>query len=199
MNNNKTLSPKVLARIGVLGALAAILFVWPEIPVLPGIYKIDFSNIPVMLAGFSMGIVPGTIVLLIKDLTGLAHTDSMIIGEVADFLMSFSMMAVSVLFYRKRKSRKNAALGMLLGTVAMLVVGALLNYYVLIPFYAQCYKMPVEAIVDIFSGLIPAVDTLFKGILLVTIPFNLLKGFLIGIVVFLIYKPLSPILKSSGR
>ena len=69
----KTVSAKLIARVGVLGAIAALLFLIPGIPIVPPIYKLDFSTVPVLLGGFSLGPVPGLLILLIKDLVGLTN------------------------------------------------------------------------------------------------------------------------------
>lgn len=183
-----------MARIGVLGAIAAVLFYFPEIPIIPPIFKLDFSTLPALLAGFSMGPVSGLLVVLIKDATGLMHSSSMGVGELADLLMSGVFVVAASLVYARRRSFKGALLGMLLGIVLMTLVGTLANYYIMIPFYVSAFKMSNEAIIGMVAGTIPAVDSLWKLILFATVPFNLLKGVVLCLVTMLIYKRLSPLL-----
>ena len=76
----------VMTRIAILAAAASILFLI-EIPVV-AFYKLDLSNIPVLLGAFSMGTVPGLIILGIKSAIGLLHSSSAGIGELADFIES---------------------------------------------------------------------------------------------------------------
>lgn len=187
-----------MARVGVLGAIAAVLYIWPEIPVIPPIYKLDLSTLPVLLAGFSMGPVHALVVLLIKDLTGLLHTSSVGIGELADFLVSGAFVVVASLFYAKRRSFKGALIGMALGIVTMTLAGALANYYIMFPFYMGAFNMTSEAIVGMIAKTIPAVDSMWKLILLATMPFNLLKGLVLSLVTLLIYKRLSPLLHAKA-
>lgn len=189
-----TFSAGRLARIGVLGAISAVLYYFPEIPIIPPIYKLDFSTLPALLGGFAMGPVSGLLILLIKDLTGLLHSSSLGVGELADFLMSGAFVLAASLIYRRDKTRKGALLGMALGVFAIALVGALTNYYIMLPFYITAMHMPAEAIIAAIAATVPAVDSLWKLILLATLPFNLLKGVVLAAVTFLLYKHLSPIL-----
>lgn len=186
-----------VARVGVMGAIAAILYYVPEIPVIPPIYKLDFSTLPALLCSFAMGPVSGLAVLLIKDLTGLLHSSSMGVGELADFLTSGAFIVVASLMYRREKTRKNAVAGMLCGLIAMVIVGALANYYIMIPFYVNAMGMPLESIVSMIAKTIPAVDSLVKLILLATVPFNLLKGAVLCVITFALYKRVSPLLHAQ--
>ena len=72
------LSVGTMTRIAILAAAASILFLL-EIPIV-AFYKLDLSNIPVMLGAFSMGTVPGLIILGLKSLIGLLHSSSAGVG-----------------------------------------------------------------------------------------------------------------------
>ena len=195
----KTVSAKLIARVGVLGAIAALLFLIPGIPIVPPIYKLDFSTVPVLLGGFSLGYVPGLLILLIKDLVGLTNSSSMGVGELADFLASAAMMLTAVAIYRRHHSRRGALIGLIAGTAVMTAAAALINYYIVIPFYVAAMNMPAEAIVSMFGKVIPAVDSLPKLIAFATTPFNLLKGVVLSVITFLLYKRLSPLLKGEKK
>ena len=195
----KTVSAKLIARVGVLGAIAALLFLIPGIPIVPPIYKLDFSTVPVLLGGFSLGPVPGLLILLIKDLVGLTNSSSMGVGELADFLASAAMMLTAVAIYRRHHSRRGALIGLIAGTAVMTAAAALINYYLVIPFYVAAMNMPAEAIVSMIGKVIPAVDSLPKLIAFATTPFNLLKGVVLSVITFLLYKRLSPLLKGEKK
>ena len=154
----KTVSAKLIARVGVLGAIAALLFLIPGIPIVPPIYKLDFSTVPVLLGGFSLGYVPGLLILLIKDLVGLTNSSSMGVGELADFLASAAMMLTAVAIYRRHHSRRGALIGLIADTAVMTAAAALINYYIVIPFYVAAMNMPAKAIVSMIGKVIPAVD-----------------------------------------
>ena len=98
-----------LTTIAILGAIAAVLFMI-EIPVVL-FYKLDLSSLPVLLGAFSMGPVPGTMILLVKAALGLLHSTSQGVGELADFIMGFAMLLPASLVYKRVKSRTNGASG----------------------------------------------------------------------------------------
>lgn len=186
------LTTREMATVAVLAAVASVLYMI-EIPVVL-FYKLDLSHLPVLLGAFAMGPLPGTLILLVKALLGLLHSSSQGVGELADFLMGFAMLLPASLVYRRHKTRKGAVIGMALGTVAAIIAAVLTNLYIMIPFYGAAFGMPMEAIIGMGQSVVPAVDSAWKFVLLITAPFNLLKWVLISVITGLIYKPLSPIL-----
>lgn len=191
------LSTRDVATIAVLAGISALLFM-VEIPVVL-FYKLDLSNLPVLLGAFSMGPMQGTLILLVKSLLGLLHSSSQGVGELADFLMGLAMLLPAGLIYQRHKDRKGAIVGMAAGTVVATLAGVLTNLYLMIPFYGVAFGMPVEQIVAMGQSLIPAVDSELKFVFWITAPFNLLKWIVISVVTALIYKPLSPILHGRGK
>ena len=184
-----------LTRIAMLAALASVLALF-EIPVI-AFYKLDFSNLPVLLGGFAMGPVAGVVILALKCLIGLLHTSSMGIGKLADFLMGAALVLPAAILYQRNKTRKTALLGMLLGTLCMVVVSVLTNKYILFPFYMNAFKMDIQGLINYVK--VAGIDSEWKILLLITAPFNLLKGFVLSLITGLIYKPLSPILKAKKK
>ena len=173
-NQRKNLSVQYMTRIAILAALASVLFMI-EIPVIPPFYKLDFSNLPALLGAFSRGPVPGVLIVLVKSLVGLTHSGTGGVGELADFIMGAAFVIPAALIYARMKTRKGALISMLVATVAMIIVAALTNYFILFPMLTHAYPE-------------------FKFILTATMPFNLLKGVALCVVTGLIYKPLSPLL-----
>ena len=185
----------VMTRVAILAAAASILFLI-EIPIV-AFYKLDLSNIPVLLGAFSMGPVPGLIILALKSTIGLLHSSSAGVGELADFVMGTALVLPAAIIYHRNKSRKSAIIGMAVGTVCMVVVGVLMNKWVMLPFYMGAFHMDMDGIIK--AAKVSGVDSEWKLLLLVTGPFNLLKGVVLSIVTALIYKPLSPILHGKIR
>ena len=193
----KTMSIQVIARIAVLTALASILFMI-EIPIV-AFYRLDLSNLPVLLGAFAMGPVAGTIILALKSFIGMMHSTSMYIGELADFIMGAAIVLPAAWIYRRRKSRKTALLGMAVGTVCMIIVAVLVNWLIMIPFYMNAYGMPMEAVIGMATAVLPFVDTEIELLMFVTAPFNLLKGIVLSALTYVLYKHLSPLLHGRAR
>ena len=189
------LSVATMTRIAILAAAASILFLI-EIPIV-AFYKLDLSNIPVLLGAFSMGPVPGVIILALKSAIGLLHSSSAGVGELADFVMGAALVIPASVIYHRNKNRKNAIIGMAIGTGCMVIVGVLMNKWVMLPFYMGAFHMDMDGIIK--AAGVAGVDSEWKLLLLVTGPFNLLKGVVLSIVTALIYKPLSPILHGKMR
>ena len=180
-----------LTRTAILAAVATILFFF-EVPVGVPFYKLDFSALPSILAGLAMGPLYGLATVAIKDLLHLLTSTSGGIGQLADFLMSGSLVVISSLIYQQHKTRARALIGLGVGTLVMAALGALVNYYIMLPFYTAF--MPMEEIIAAGTALIPAIDSKFKFVLLITAPFNLFKGVVLSAATFLLYKRVSPLL-----
>ncbi len=188
----RMLTTKEMTVIAVLAAVASVLFLL-EVPIVL-FYKLDFSNLPVLLGTFAMGPLAGSVILGVKSLIGLLHSSSQGVGELADFLIGLAMVLPAGFIYRGIKSRKGALIGMSVGAVVATIAGVLANVYLMIPFYGAVYHMPVEQIVGMGQALIPSLDSLWKFVLYITAPFNLFKWVVISVLGVLMYKPLSPIL-----
>ena len=188
-----------MVRIAMLTAVSLVLMQF-DIPLI-GFYKLDFSNVPVLLGAFAMGPGSGIAILALKNLIdGLLLSQSLGIGQFADFAIVAGLVLPAALIYRKNRTLKGAVIGMVVGSVVMAIDGALMNLFVLIPAY--CGEIPFipgfitrEAVVGMFSKVIPAVNSVNKVIVMVTLPFNLIKAVAVSLLTGLLYKHVSPILK----
>ena len=188
-------SVRKMTRIAALSAIAAILYYLPGIPVIPPIYKLDFSTVPVWIAAFALGPLEGVIVALVKDLSGLLHSSSSGIGEIADFLCACALTVSSSLLYRRWKTPALKVAAMVAGIFSMVLVGAAVNYYLMIPFYVNVQGLPLDKIIGMVAKSIPSVNSLPTLIAFATSPFNLLKGVVLALVTWPIYRKLDTILK----
>ena len=192
---NQLFSTPYLTRMAILAAIAFVLFLI-QIPVV-AFYKLDLSNIPVLLGAFSMGPVAGVVILAVKCLLALTRTTSAGIGDLADFIMSAALIIPASVIYHRNKTRKTALIGMAVGTLCMVVAGILANKFIMLPFYMGAYHMDMAGILKFAN--VAGVDSEWKLLLLITAPFNLLKGVVLSVVTGLIYKPLSPLLKAKVK
>ena len=171
---------------------AALMFLELSIPIMPSFIKLDISELPALLATFSLGPVYGVAVCLIKNIISLSHSTSSGIGELCNFLLGAVFVFTTGLFYNKMKSRKGALIGSLIGAFVMAALSFPINYYITYPFYTNF--MPIEAIIDAYQVILPSVDTLTECLLVFNAPFTFVKGLIDVGLTFLIYKRLSPIL-----
>lgn len=185
-----------LTRCGILAAMAVVLY-YIEIPVV-AFYKLDLSTLPAILAGFAMGPVQGVAVVVIKNLVHMLGTSTACVGEVADIIMSSCFVIPASLIYRSHKNRKSAVKAMAAGTILMTISGILVNYFVLIPAYQVLMNLPLDVIVGMGTKVWSYIDSTVKLVIFVTGPFNLLKGFTLSVVTYLLYKRVSPLLHQKG-
>ncbi|WP_425446299.1 ECF transporter S component [Dethiothermospora halolimnae] len=189
---------KSMVKISILSVLAFIIMFF-EAPLwfAPPFLEIDLSDLPALIGAFAMGPVAGVVIELLKNILniGLQGTDTAGIGELANFIVgSLFVFSASSIYFRK-KSLKNAIIGMIVGTIVMAVAMSVANYFVLIPFYSKAYGMPIEAIIGMASKVNSIVVDLKTFIIYTVVPFNLIKGVLLSVLALPLYKKLAPILK----
>ena len=191
---NKKVGARELAVTAMLSAVAFVLmFLDFPIPFLiPNFVKMDFSELPALLAAFSLGPVYGVMVCLVKNIIHLAITTTAGAGELCNFMLGACFVFPAGLLYHKFKSRKGALVGTLVGAVIMGLLSIPLNYYITYPIYANF--MPIEAIMGLYQQIRPSVNGLLECLIVFNAPFTLAKGLLTAALCFLIYKPLSPLL-----
>ena len=197
---NKRMKTRNMVSIAMLAAVAIILMLFEfPLPFLPPFYKIDASELPVIIGAFAMGPWAGVLIELLKILLNLLldGTTTACVGEFANFLIGCSYVVPASLVYYYRKNRKNAVLGLVAGTLTCAVVGCLLNAYLLLPAYSKAFHMEIDALIAMGTAANKAIDSMFTFVLFATAPLNILKCGLVSVVTMLIYKPISRILKGE--
>ena len=199
MNKQKNkIGTREMATIGMLGAISMILMLFEiPLPFAPSFYEIDFSEVPVLIGTFSMGPIAGMLIELVKVLLNLLvnGTDTACVGELANFCIGCSFCIPAGVIYQKNKSKKGAVVSLLVGTITMTFLGCFINAYVMLPTYSKAFHLPIENLVAMGTAVNGKITNLFTFVMFAVVPFNLLKGILTSIVVLLIYKKISPIIK----
>ena len=190
-----------MAEIGMLGAIATVLmlFEFPLPFIAPPFYELDLSEVPVLVGAFAQGPAAGAMIELIKVLLNLLinGTATACVGEIANYIIGCSFIVPAALIYKKRKSKKNALLGMVVGTLTMAALGCFINAYVLLPTYAAAFGMPIDAIIGMGSSINANINNILSFVVLAVAPFNIIKGIVVSMITMLIYKHISPILKGN--
>lgn len=189
---------RMMVQVAMLAAVSVILMLFEiPLPFAPAFYEIDFSEVPVLVGCFAMGPLAGVLIEFLKILLNFAvnGTTTAGVGEVANFLIGCSFVLPAAWIYKKNRSKKSAVIGMVIGVVFMTAVGCFLNAFILLPTYAKAFDMPIDALVGMGTAINGNITNLTTFVLFAVVPFNLLKGILVSVIVLLIYKKISPILK----
>ena len=192
--NKTTYRTHRLVTSAMLGAVASILMFFNfNVPLMPSFIKMDFSELPALLASFSYGPMAGVTVCLIKNLVNLMSSSTGGVGELSNFMLGCMFVVPAGLVYKKFRSKKGAFAGALLGAVSMAVFSVITNYYIVYPVYTAF--MPMEVIMGMYQAILPSVNSLWQALIIFNMPFTFIKGVLNLLMCMFIYKPLSPLLK----
>ena len=199
--NNTSVKTRRLVEIAMLGAVASVLMYldFPLPFIAPPFYKMDLSEVPVMIGAFALGPSAGALIELIKVLVKLLMkgTSTAFVGDIANYIIGCSFVIPAALIYKRHKTKKTALIGMMSGTVFMTVIGCFINAYVLLPTYATAFHMPIDAIIEMGASVNANIHDIFTFVLIAVAPFNVLKGVLASLITLILYKHVSPILKGN--
>ena len=83
----------------------------------------------------------------------------------------------------------------------MTILGTAFNAIYLIPAFSVLFGMPIESILEMGAKVNPLVssESLFSFVVACVAPMNLIKGGVASLITILVYKPLSPVLKTGHR
>lgn len=186
----------VLVRLSILSAISVVLSYFEITPPLsPYFVKLDISDFPALLASFAFSPFAGVIVEFVKNLLRFFSSVTCGIGELANFIIGASMAFSAGIVYKRNKTKKGALISLIVSSFSMALTGSFTNYFILLPLFSNF--MPIDTIIASFNSFIPFIKTKMDIILFSVFPFNLVKGILISIITYLVYKRLGPIL--NGR
>lgn len=202
--NQAVFGVRKVAMIGMFSAIAMILMLFDfPLPFVPSFYKLDFSELPILVGTFAFGPAAGVMMEFIKILLKLfiKGTSTAFVGDLANFVVGCSFILPASVIYVFKKSKKTAIIACGAGTLFMTVFGTAFNAIYLLPAFAQLYGMPIEKLLAMGSAVNPLVEegSIISFVAACVAPMNLIKGLSVSIVTLLIYKPLSPIIKTGHR
>lgn len=186
-----------MAVVAIMSALSIVLMMLEfSIPLVPSFLKFDISDFPALLTSFAISPIAGVMVCLLKNLLHLFYTTTYGVGELANFLISASLVFPAGLVYLKFHTRKGAVIGSAIGAFAAALICVPVNYFITYPFYAAVY-MPMEVILGLYQKILPSVTSLEYALLIFNFPFTFVKGAVCILLTFLVYKPIAPLLKGK--
>ena len=191
-------SPKYITTVAISAALAGLLML-VEIPLLflaPEFYKVDLSELPVLICTFYLGPVAGVLTEFLKIMIKLLLKSSTtaFVGELANFVVGCALVMPASMIYHARRTRGGAVLGLVTGTLVMTVFGSLFNAVYLLPAFAELFHMPLEAIIEAGSKINGSITGVTSFVLLAVAPLNLIKGTVVSLLCLLLYKRIEPIM-----
>lgn len=174
-----------ITKIAILSALSTVLYLFARFPIFPAfpfnVLDMDFSDIPALIGGFSMGPVAGVIIVLIKCVIKLSTSSTMLVGELSNFIVGCALVLPASLYYKFHKTRKGALIALVIGVLVNAAVSIFNNYFITVPLYAEVFLPSIMEVRVEFAceyGL----------------AFNLIKSTVASVATFVLYKKLSPIL-----
>lgn len=193
-----------IAMVGMFSAIAMILMLFEfPLPFAPGFYELDFSELPILIGTFAFGPTAGVLMEFVKILLKLCikGTSTAFVGDLANFVVGCSFILPASLVYAFRKNKKSAIAACITGTLVMTVFGTAFNAVYLLPTFAEMFHMPMDELLALGAAVNPLMTegSLLSFVAVCVAPMNLIKGVSVSLVTMLIYKPLSPIIKTGHR
>ncbi|MBQ1372066.1 MAG: ECF transporter S component [Oscillospiraceae bacterium] len=197
-NRLRLSSPKYITTVAISAAIASMLMLleFPLLFLAPDFYKLDFSELPVLISGFYLGPVAAVLTEFLKILIKLIFksTSSALVGELANFAVGCALVLPASMIYHFRRTKISAVCGLASGVLIMTVFGTLFNAVYLLPAFANMYGAPLEAIVAMGTKINSNITSVSSFVMLAVAPLNLLKSLAVSILTLLLYKRIEPIM-----
>jgi riboflavin transporter FmnP len=178
--------------VAICAAIATVLHIldFPLPFLAPDFYKLDLSELPVMLCGFYLGpsatVICEAVKILLKLL--LKGTSTAFVGDFANFAVGCSLVLPATIIYHAHKSKHSAIIGLVVGCLCMTVFGSAFNAIYLIPKFAQLYGIPLEGIIGMGAKINGNINSVTRLVLICVAPLNLLKSSVVSVLTLLLYK-----------
>ena len=194
-------STRNLVAVGILGAIGAVLMILNfNIPtIMPSFIKLDFSELPAIIATFAYGPIGGIMVCLIKNLLNfILASNTGGVGELSNFILGCAYVIPAGLIYKKNRTLKGAIISAVVGSVTSGCVSFFSNYFLIYPLFTLI-GWPMEAIIGMYTLIFPNITKLWQALLYFNVPFTFIKCMLTSVITFLVYKRISPILRGKQK
>ena len=189
-------STRTITISALLASISYILaFIEFPVPLSPSFARMDLSDIPALIGAFALGPATGVIIELIKNVLQLLSTSTAGVGELANFLIGASYVWIAGFIYKYKRTKKGAISAYIISSIVMGVVAMIVNYFILLPLFETF--MPLDQLIASFSEFLPFIQTKLDVVLYNVLPFNVIKGLVVGLVTMVVYKKLTPVLKGE--
>lgn len=190
-NTKYKITTKSIVRVGVFGAIAAVLYIFVKfpVPILPSFLEFHFDEVPVFIASFAYGPISGVCVLVIKTLIKLPFSTTLGVGELSDLIYGAAFILPAAILYKKHRNFSGVLIGLFIGLVVEIAISLFANIYIMIPFYMNMMGFSEEALLKACQLANPAITDLRWGYgLLAVLPFNAIKDIAVIVLTIATYK-----------
>jgi len=191
-NPRKVTKTRRITIVAICSAIAAVLHMldFPLPFLAPEFYKLDFSELPVMLCGFYLGPAGAVACEMVKILLKLLlkGTSTAFVGDFANFVVGCSLVLPAAVIYHIRRTRTTAIAGLAGGTLILTIFGSLFNAVYLLPKFSQLFDLPLDTILAMGNAINGNITSLSTFVALAVAPLNLIKGATISVLTMLLYK-----------
>ena len=188
----KVSKARYVSIVGICAAIATVLHMldFPLLFLAPDFYKVDFSELPVLLCGFYLGPTATVACEGIKIVLKLLFkgTSTAFVGDFANFAVGCSLVLPATIIYHAHKSRHSAIIGLIVGCLSMSIFGSAFNAIYLLPKFAQLYGIPLEAIIGMGTKINGSIHNVTTFVMICVAPLNLLKSSVVSVLTLLLYK-----------
>ena len=183
-----------LTTAALCGAVAFVLkYISFSVPVISPFAEFDLSALPELIGGFILGPAGAVAIVVVKIAMNLLFrgSNSMLTGEVQNLILSLAYVLPAVLYYRSHKTKKGAAISLLLGSAVSIVIAVFTNIYLIFPAFMVLYGMDWDSIVQMCTVVNPWIKDVPTMIAFSILPFNILSRAITSIITLLVYKKIS--------
>lgn len=176
----KRVNVKWLVSVGMLSSIAYLLMLLEfPIPPFPPFLKVDFSDIPALIATFVSGPVAGIVVQLLKNTLNYFMTGSetgIPVGHLSNIIAGVTFILTAYFVYQKYNTKKGMTYGLGAATALMAILMCFVNYYLILPAYTLLLNAPALSAEETRQLIVAGV-----------LPFNIIKGVIVSLVFILIF------------
>lgn len=205
----KKLSVKQMTLIGIMSSISVILyyFIKTPLPFFPPWLDLQVSELPALITGFAYGPYAGALVIFVRFVIKLPATITVGVGELADLILSSTLVLISSIIYTKNRTLKGALYGIIIGVIACTILSVFVNWFILIPAYINIAHFPLPALANmlnsevqkLFNITITPDNFMFYYLLIGVLPFNFIRYVVVAALTFLLYKRTHLILKRLAK
>ena len=185
MNNKPNANRKrtlLISYMAVLTALSIVLIAIAHFPIFPAVSFLEYDpgDIPILLAGYMLGPIPGILITIAVCLIqAFLMGGNGVYGMLMHVIATGTLVTVSSLIYSRHRTRKGAAVSLIAGALSMTAIMIPANLI----FTTMFMGVPVSMVWELMPFILA---------------FNAIKAFGNSLVVYLIYKPLRHMLNNHN-